>query len=74
MRCLMAALSLVAGGVVAPTHAQSTLDRPLGVEYPYHLDSGTVGNGAEVASMVFRRTVRVEGAAWLRLHFGEVEL
>ncbi len=74
MRCLMGALSLVAGGVVAPTHAQSTLDRPIGAEYPYHLDSGTLGNAAEVASMVFRRTVRVGGATWLRLHFGEVEL
>ena len=74
MRCLMAALSVVAGGVVAPTHAQSTLDRPIGAEYPYHLDSGTLGNAEEVASMVFRRTVRVGGATWIRLHFGEVQL
>ena len=44
MRCLMAALSVVAGGVVAPTHAQSTLDRPIGAEYPYHLDSGPIVN------------------------------
>ncbi len=63
MRGLTGVLGLVTASLVFPTHAQSTLDRPVGTEQPDHLDSGTLANTAGIATQVFGRTVRVGGAA-----------
>ncbi len=74
MRGLMGVLGLVTASLVFPTLAQATLDRPVGTEQPDHLDSGTLAKTAGIATQVFGGTVRVGGAAWLRLYFGRVEV
>ncbi|MFQ5413343.1 MAG: hypothetical protein ACE5E6_02685, partial [Phycisphaerae bacterium] len=54
--------------------AQATLDWPVGAYMPYRVDSGVRANPAGQATRVFRETIHVEGAAWLRLYFSDVVL
>ncbi len=55
-------------------HSQPTLDRPLDEPVPYHADSGWVENRATLPAIAYTETVFVDGAGWLRLYFGQVEL
>jgi len=72
---LLACAALLGGGVlVSSSQAQVTLDKPIGEQRPYHLDSGPRGNAGGVASLVFGRVVQIDGAAWVRLYFGRVDL
>ncbi|MCH8165158.1 MAG: hypothetical protein IH889_06075 [Planctomycetes bacterium] len=65
---------LVIGSLATPLLAQSTLDYPVGERQPYHYDSGFRPNRGEVTNVVSEHLVQVDGAAWLRLYFGDVEL
>ena len=76
MRLLPIALALWVCGPTDSAVAQSTLDWPVERRLPYHVDSGpreSLVVRAEPAS-VFEEVVRVEGAAWLRVYFGQVQL
>jgi hypothetical protein len=48
--------------------------RPLPAPVPRFSDSGTVANAAAVPRVVHEQLVRAEGAAWLRVYFGDVRL
>ena len=74
MRSLLS--SLIALGLLAhPADAQQTLDNPLDqVRLEYVVDSGAQPNVAAHALSVYQTSLEVEGAAWLRIYFGEVEL
>ncbi len=63
---------LVIGSLATPLLAQTTLDYPVGERQPYHYDSGFRPNQGEVAIVVSEHLVQVDGAAWLRLYFGDV--
>ncbi|MCH8152215.1 MAG: hypothetical protein IH830_07565 [Planctomycetes bacterium] len=65
---------LVIVSLATPLLAQTTLDYPVGERQPYHYDSGFRPNQGEAANVVSEHLVRVDGAAWLRLYFGDVEL
>ena len=71
---LLAALLLAAAAPLSSTHAQSTLDRPVGEARPYVRDSGLRANDGDSAVVLFRETVHIEGAAWVRVYFGAIEL
>ncbi len=74
MRWFVNAGVLVIGSLATPLLAQTTLDYPVGERQPYHYDSGIRPNQAEVTNVVSEHFVQVDGAAWLRLYFGDVEL
>ncbi|NNM24719.1 MAG: hypothetical protein HKO59_01815 [Phycisphaerales bacterium] len=65
---------VLAAAFATPAPAQTPLDRPVGVVRPYALDAGVRSNPADGPAVVFRHDVVVEDAAWLRLHFGRVDL
>ncbi|MCH8344017.1 MAG: proprotein convertase P-domain-containing protein [Planctomycetes bacterium] len=65
---------LVIVSLATPLLAQTTLDYPVGERHAYHYDSGIRPNQAEVTNVVSEHLVQVDGAAWLRLYFGDVEL
>ncbi|MCZ6611148.1 MAG: hypothetical protein O6941_00820, partial [Planctomycetota bacterium] len=65
---------LVIVSLATPLLAQSTLDYPVGERHPYHYDSGFRPNQGEVTNVVSEHLVQVDGAVWLRLYFGDVEL
>ncbi|MHC4108430.1 MAG: hypothetical protein ACYSTY_10135 [Planctomycetota bacterium] len=74
MRWSLPAALAIAAAPVSWTHAQSTLDRPSGEPRPYLRDSGLRANDGDTSAALFREIVRVEGAAWMRVYFGAVEL
>lgn len=55
---------------VAPCFAEPTLDRPVEIIVPHGVDGGVRFNPAAAEAAVHSAQVRVEGAPWLRLHFG----
>ena len=57
-----------------PALAQTTFDRPLPGPVPYQIDSGPVSNGTGSAQVVHEEVVFLDGAAWIRLYFGSVQL
>ncbi len=56
---------------LAPAAAQVTLDRPFPEPLPYPADSGLLGNPSIAPKVVHEQVVRVDGAAWLRVYFGD---
>ncbi len=62
--------------VLSTSHAvaQQTLDHPVGSLQTYRYDSGGVANRSDAPGLSHQHVVRVENAAWLRLHFKDVEL
>jgi hypothetical protein len=68
---LPAVLAVLAGS--GPATA-ATWDRPLADPVPYHRDSGLLANETATSRVVHRETVHVDGAGWIRLYFGEVQL
>ncbi len=74
MRPFLLVVVLAAAAPFSSTHAQSTLDRPVGEARPYLRDSGLRANNGDSGVVLFRETVQVEGAAWLRVYFGAIEL
>ena len=74
MRFSGSLLALVVLLALTPAAAQSTWDRPLADPVPYHLDSGALPNGFTSSKVVFRDTVHLNSAGWMRLYFGEVAL
>ncbi len=68
----MLVAAAIAAGPLDGEHA--TLNHPVGEIRPYAVDSGQKANGAEIPIAVFTQEVTVEGAAWMRLYFAEVEL
>jgi hypothetical protein len=56
-----------------PALAQ-TFDRPLPDPVAYHVDSDLLSNASGVAQVVHEEIVYLEGAGWMRLYFGDVEL
>lgn len=56
------------------TFAQETLDFPIGQLESYRHDSGPVANRMNSAQPRQSHVVRRPGAAWLRLHFKDVQL
>ncbi|MCZ6811253.1 MAG: hypothetical protein O7D97_04550 [Planctomycetota bacterium] len=74
MRFVILAAMLATGALVSSTRAQTTLDRPIGQDRPYRVDSGILANPAGAATILFRETVHIKGAAWMRVYFGSVVL
>ena len=70
--CLVAAVAVTLP--VGSAVAQTTFDRPLDEPVPYHADSGWVANRSSLPAIAYTETVFVDGAGWLRLYFGQVEL
>ena len=68
-----AVVSLIAL-IALPAFAQVTLDRPFDEPVPYYVDSGLLPNPTVSAQVLDQELVRIEGAAWLRVYFGDVEL
>jgi V8-like Glu-specific endopeptidase len=75
-------LVLVAGWAALPPPAAESLTAcgqdeqgwlPHHIEQ-YSVDSGAHDGGAETSGPAFHRVIRVPGAAWLRLHFGDYRL
>ncbi len=66
------ALGMAYGG--AGALGQSTLDYPRGEIVEYFLDSGEFGNAGDEFELVYSDVVDIEGAAWLRLYFGDLTL
>ena len=54
--------------------AQDTLDNPVSKVEGYTLESGTRANLSDEFRVVFSQAVRIQGAAWVRLYFGDVVL
>lgn len=68
-------LTLVACfGLAGWAAGQTILTAPVGTPAPYLLDSGDLDNPSDEVRSVFRETIRVEGAAWIRLYFDAVTL
>jgi len=69
-------LSLIALAFSAPpVYAQQTLDAPLDqVLLEYVVDSGIQAGVAGDPATIFETTLEVEGASWMRIYFGDVEL
>jgi hypothetical protein len=67
-----AAVVAAVGVAVAPGIAAEpgTLDAPIGTRLAVTDDSGTLVNEGAAEAIVFRRMIRVPGAAWIRAHFG----
>ncbi len=65
---------LLMAWLATPVQGQSTLDWPVGEFAPYQLDSGRRGNPEKHSTVVYRATVSVENAVWVRLYFDKVEL
>ncbi len=74
MRLSLLVAVLAAAASLSSTHAQSTLDRPVGEARPYLRDSGLRANDGDLGVVLFSESVHVEGAAWLRVYFGAIEL
>jgi hypothetical protein len=51
-----------------------TLNWPVGEFRPYSIDSGILANSDRNAVTVYRTTVKVDNAAWLRLYFDKVDV
>ncbi|RIK65747.1 MAG: hypothetical protein DCC65_12130 [Planctomycetota bacterium] len=73
MRHLLAAALVI---IIAEASAlgQQTLDHPLGEYEAYQHDSGLLANRAPLARSLQSHLVFRPGAAWLRLHFRDVQL
>lgn len=56
------------------TADEQTLDQPVGELQPYTHDSGLRRNATGVAASADSHILRIEGAAWVRVHFDEVQL
>ncbi len=54
--------------------SQTNPTAPVGMERAYELDSGWKNNGLDGTVRVFEGKVKVDGAVWLRLYFGEANL
>lgn len=67
MVCILGVLQAWASG-------QTILTAPVGQLHDLGFDSGPQDNPTEDVVSVFRTTVRLEGAAWIRLYFEEVTL
>jgi hypothetical protein len=60
--------------VVVPALAQQTLDRPVDGPIPYQVDSGNLANVSASPQALHEEVVHIDGAAWLRVYFGDVVL
>ncbi len=69
-----ATMLVLAGLLTAPGLAQVTLDWPVGEFQDYRVDTGNQANLTNKEALVYVDTIAVEGAAWLRLYFGDVVL
>jgi len=69
-------LSLIALAFAAPpVFAQQTLDAPLDqVMLEYVVDSGMQADALSDPATIFATTIEIEGASWMRIYFGDVEL
>jgi hypothetical protein len=74
MRCSRTIVWFAASLLYGAAQAQLTLDRPLAEPAPYHVDSGELANPGGVPRALHEEVVRIDGAAWLRLYFGDVVL
>ena len=74
MRCMLLAAATCTALLTSTAFGQGTLDRPVGEDRAYPLDSGAVGHVKMSPAVVFHQTVHVEDAAWLRLFFDRVVL
>ena len=74
MRALRVLVAFVVALSVVPVMAQTTWDNPLPDPVPYPVDSGSLTNNARAPRTVHEETVHLEGAEWMRLYFGEVQL
>ncbi len=61
--------SLLIGASAGVARAQDTLQAPVGSVVAYAADSGVVANAGDVWTVVYAHDVKVQGAAWLRVHF-----
>ena len=74
MRFLRAVTAVAAMLLVLPALAQQTLDRPFDGPIPYQVDSGNLANPSAVPQALHEEVVHIDGAAWLRVYFGDVVL
>jgi hypothetical protein len=57
-----------------PALAQVTFDRPLADPVPYEIDSDWLTNSSGQSQVIHQEVLHIDGAAWLRVYFGDVEL
>jgi hypothetical protein len=74
MRLINLAVAAATAAVAASTSAQTMLDAPQGQMIPYQQDSGMLANAQDKTVILFKETVHIKEAVWLRVYFGEVEL
>ena len=60
--------------IVGPALGQVTLDAPLAEAQAYGFDSGELSNRSPAPRRLHEEVVRIDGAAWMRLYFGDVVL
>lgn len=64
----------VVGYFAAFGFAQSTLESPVGEFFEHLTDSGLIDNATADPLLLFSDQVTLDGAAWLRLYFSDVQL
>ena len=69
------ALAIALGSLLAlPAPGQVTSVRQIPEPQPYFRDSGLLSNAKESPEILHREAVKIGGAVWIRVYFGEVEL
>jgi hypothetical protein len=68
---IIVAIAMLASALPA---VGQTFDRPLPAPVPYHIDSDWLTNASGQSQVIHEEVVFIDGAAWLRLYFGNVEL
>jgi hypothetical protein len=71
---LLVVTAAAINGPIDPGPGLHTLDWPVSVLRPFHLDSGFKANAGVTAVTAFTQVVTVPDANWLRLYFGDVVL
>ena len=71
MRFPKVLVAILVGMVATPGFAQLTLDNPLADPVPYHVVSDSLHNPLPEARSLHEELLFIEGAAWLRVYFGD---
>ena len=73
-KCAIAGAAMLGMFIAGPSSAQETLDAPVGWIQPESIDSGVLANALPASAVAYSTLIEVEGAAWLRLYFDDVNL
>ena len=73
---ILSVIALSALGAEAQVGGQGqwTWDRPLPDPVPYHVDTGLLSNDSATQRIQHTEVIRLDGADWIRLYFGDVQL